>query len=244
MKKIAYSIVCLFAILTLASCTFAPLIVRPSQHVIREERTLGAFSKVSASAVGELDITQGDSVALTIEADDNLMPYLTSDIHGDTLELGLETGTSLNITGTATVKYHLTVKDLEAISISGMVGVSSGPLVTDSLRVIISGSGNVSIASLTANSLNVTLSGMGDLTIAGEVTDQKIEISGTGAFHGGDLRSQTAEITVSGMGDATLWATATLDVHISGSATIGYYGSPHTTQEISGIGSVNDLGSK
>ena len=41
--------------------------------------------------------------------------------------------------------------------------------------------------------------------------------------------ARSVEIGVSGSGDATVWATDTLNVNISGSGSVGYYGSPRTS---------------
>ncbi len=242
MKNYSILIVFLFATITLAACTFGFTNVHPSRNIITEERELGSFNKVNASGMGEVDITQGDQIALTIEADEAVMPYLTSEIQGETLELGIEDGVS--ITGTATIKYHLTVTTLSGVTLSGLMEVHTGPLTSDNMELTISGSGNMDIETLTAQDLQVVISGMGELIIAGEITGQDIHISGMGEMRAGDLRSQIAEITVSGAGDITMWVSDSLDVHVSGAADINYYGSPQITQEISGAGSIHSLGDK
>ncbi len=237
------SLVCL---VLAAGCDFwfEQTTVDATGNVLTEERAIGDFTKVNASGIGELDITQGDATALTIEADEAVMPYLTSEMHGQTLELGIDSNYTLSFSGTVVIKYHLTVTEIDAITLSGMMAVTTGPLTTDQLELTLSGTGNLEIETLTADSLDVTLSGMGNVVVAGEVTDLTVHVSGTGNLEADDLQSQTAEATISGLGNATVWVTGTLDAHISGSGGIEYFGSPHVTQNVSGIGRIHSLGDK
>ncbi len=240
---IGLSLICLvFA----AGCQFwfEQINVHATGDVITEERAIGDFTRVNASGIGELDITQGDTNALTIEADEAIMPYLTSEMHGDTLELGIEDNKTLSTTGTVVIRYHLTVTDIDAITLSGMMALTTGPLTTDHMELILSGSGNLEIETLTASSLDVTLSGMGNVTVSGEAAELTVSISGAGNLTAGELRSQTAQASISGLGGATLWVTDALNIHISGSGSVEYYGHPEVTQQITGLGRAVALGDK
>ncbi len=47
-----------------------------------EARQVSGFSKVELQSSSDLTIRQGDSESLTIKVDDNLLPYITTEVEG------------------------------------------------------------------------------------------------------------------------------------------------------------------
>jgi hypothetical protein len=62
-----------------------------------EPRTVPGFSAVSLSGSGQVTIEQTGRESLTVTTDDNLLPYIKTDVKGNTLELGLQ-DSILNLT--------------------------------------------------------------------------------------------------------------------------------------------------
>lgn len=174
------------------------------------------FSKVDLSGSGELTIEQTGSESLTIEAGEKVLPNLTSDVVGDTLVLGTKRATLL--APATRIRYHLTVKDLTGLTVSG--------------------SGGVTAPEITSDALNSDISGAGTITVGGTVTEQQVEISGSGSYEAGDLASKAVRANISGSGDAVVSVSDTLDVTISGNGSLTYIGDPTVHQVISGSGSV------
>ena len=215
--------------------------VHGSGNAARETRDVRDFDSVSLSGSGSLFIAQTGEESLSIEADDNILPLLTSEVHGHQLKLGVQHGASLH--PQTPIRYHLTVKDLRGLTISGAGNAQMSALTTDELSVTISGSGDLEALALTAGSLRISISGSGDISFAGKATVQEIRISGSGSYHATDLASDRARVSVSGAGNATLNVRETLDVHISGVGAIRYAGQPAITKSISGAGAVRPLNS-
>ncbi|MCJ7666613.1 MAG: DUF2807 domain-containing protein, partial [Actinobacteria bacterium] len=71
-------IACLISLLlvTAVSCIGEKII--GSGNVISEDRAVPGFSKISISGSGDLFIEQGDEESITITAEDNLIPLLTT----------------------------------------------------------------------------------------------------------------------------------------------------------------------
>jgi hypothetical protein len=225
--------------LLLCACSFG--IVRGSGRLATESREVRNFDRVALTGSGEVALTQGDEESLTIEADRNVMQYITSKVENGTLTLGPERGTIVRPTR---LKFTLEVKDLEGLTVSGSGDISAERADTDRLEIVVSGSGGVRIYALTAQDVEVHISGSGDVELHGQVTSLDLDISGSGKYHGGDLRSETTSVTISGSGEVTVWATELLDANISGSGSVNYYGDPKTDVSRSGSGKVHDLGDK
>ena len=194
--------------------TTACSITTGSGTVASESRAVSGFHAVEISGAGELSIEQTGTESLTISAEQDILPRLTSEVSDGTLKLGTKRLAFLR--ATKPIRYTLTVKDLTQIAISGSGTVRVSKLKTPSLRVDISGSGKV--------------------TAAGTADAQELDISGSGTYEAAELTGKTAKIRVSGSGNATVNVTDALDVRISGSGSVTYSGNPQVSQEVSGSG--------
>ena len=196
--------------LLVASCS----IETGSGNTGTETRPVSGFSNVELAGSGELIIEQTGTESLTIEADDNLLPLLTSEVSGDTLHLGVRPNTTLR--PRQSIIYRLTVRQLAGLGISGSGTVTASKIQTSRLRTDISGSGRI--------------------TITGSAVDQELEISGSGEYRAEELVSKTLRAQISGSGNAVVSVTESLDVEISGSGSLTYEGDPRISEEISGSG--------
>ncbi|MEZ4869510.1 MAG: head GIN domain-containing protein [Caldilineaceae bacterium] len=233
----------LLVVLLVTGCGFQ--IVNGSGTVVTEERPVNDFTRVDFTGFGELTLVQGDHEALTIETDDNLLPYIKTTVNEGTLTIGFARRIWLPLVRpTQSIRYRLTVKSLDHLDFSGAGTVMAATLHVDNLTLVESGAAEINLPALTANALTVKMSGSGSVVLAGEVTSQTVELSGLGAYAAGDLASQSAQINLSGAGAATVWVREQLDAEMSGAGAIRYYGSPQTNTSSSGLGAVQHLGNK
>jgi hypothetical protein len=171
-------------------------IVRGSGDVTTETREVSGFTGIRLTGGGEIIIEQGDSEGLTIEAEDNLLEYLTSDVSGDTLELSIEEGYTLR--PTRSIIYRISVIDLEGIEVEGGATITAENLSLDTLDI------------------NITGGGMLDLS--GTVEDMATR-NGDQHRRGGHLtvRAETLDVTINGAGRS-----ATMDPEVSHYQRRGY----------------------
>lgn len=218
-------------------------VVRGSGDLITETRNVSNFDRVDLSGSGELIIIQSGEESLTVETDDNLMKFVTTEVRGGTLHLGFDDDRASTISITR-LTFTLHVDDLKGLNISGSGNVEAESIETDSLDVSVSGSGDVQIDSLMADTVEARISGSGEVGLAGEAARQEIDISGSGKYRAQDLRSETLRVEIGGSGNATVWVTESLDAHISGSGSVNYYGSPTINSSESGSGTITSMGEK
>lgn len=219
-------------------------VVRGSGRVVTESRSVSNFNAVALAGAGELTIVQGGTEALTIEAEDNLMTYIKTEVRGGTLSISADNNASTIFLPTKPIRYNLSVKNLRSVNLSGAGHIRSAILKSDQFNIEISGVGGVVIDHIEATNVTSTLSGVGGLTVSGQVTNQTVRLSGLGNYEAPDLNSQSARVDISGAGGATIWARESLDVTTSGAGHVNYYGSPRLQQSKSGAGKVNNLGNK
>jgi hypothetical protein len=140
-------------------------------------------------------------------------------------------------------RITLTYRKINGLTVEGAATVRVDRLTTERLSVTASGATSVRIAALEADELTVTGSGAPKMEVGGRTVAQKIRLSGAADYQAAKLDSQTAAITVSGAGHAVIRAQKTLDISVTGAASVEYFGDPKVTQDTRGVASVRRRGS-
>jgi hypothetical protein len=192
--------------------------VTGSGVVKSEQREVSGFSDVKLRGSGELTIAvdPDGSESLVVEADDNLLPLLTSEVKDGALILGVRDNT--NIHTTRPIRYRVTAKELNAIRSAG--------------------SGSIRASGIAAKKFSAEISGSGAMDLSGSADDAEFTISGSGSYEAAHLRAKTARVKISGSGDATVNASEQLEANIAGSGSVRYAGDPKVEKRIAGSGSV------
>jgi hypothetical protein len=204
-----------------------------SGNVISEPRNVSGFTEVALESIGDLAIQQTGSESLTIEAEDNIIPKLKTEVKDNRLTIGIEPNTSIQ--ATKPISYKLTVKDLNALELSGSGSIDAENINTNNLAVTNRGSGDVA-ANVDINELKIAQGGSGEVKMRGKADTQDINISGSGTYQAENLQSKEAKIVANGAGEASINANDKLDVRINGSGSVEYIGNPTITQHINGSG--------
>ena len=237
MKRQIVSGIVLIVLVSLMSGCDSLRTIRGTGDMTAETREVSNFSAVDLATFGNVVIEYGEREGLRIEAEENLLPYLESEVEGGKLILGHRDG--VNILPTQGIFYYLTVRELDEVRVSGLGNIDAPRLEGTQVEMRISGAGDINVAEVNAKKLDVILSGLGNLTIdAGEVSNSDIELKGAGSYNASNLASEVVTVDVSGMGSAAVWARDALDATISGGGSIQYSGDPSVTQKITGIGEV------
>jgi hypothetical protein len=210
--------------------------------VVTEERPVSGFDGVSHTGIGRVIITQGDEESLTIEADDNVLECITSEVKGGMLELSFVEGISFE--SLSPIVFRVGAKNLSGIDSIGTGVVEMAGLNTEQLELSINGTGSISIDELSASNLVVDAAGTGDIKLAGAVESQQVMRVGTGNYEASELESRTASVQATGTGSVVIWVLDSLEVEITGTSEVSYYGSPAVTQTITGTGRLTNLGEK
>lgn len=213
-----------------------------------ETRSVSGFTEIALQGYGDLVIEQNPDApeSLVIEADQDLMPHLISEVSGGRLTLGFDIpgsdwigwGLEWLFTPNKSIRYHVSLKQF-----SGAANITAAKLQGEACKFVVNGAGKVMIGELQAQSLATTISGSGAVEIEAGVVQNlhDMHVSGSGSVKAAGLQTGETLVSISGVGSAEVDARQTLTVHISGAASVRYKGSPTLNQQISGSGSIRQL---
>ncbi len=198
----------------LAGCDDEQDAVVGSGDVVSEERDVSGFREIRLEGSGRVMIDPGAVESLTIEADDNLLPLITTDVRGSRLVIGHE--------GTFSPSRDIVYR-IEATELAG---------------VAIAGSADVVAPGLDCDTFSVSVAGSGSFDVGGSCARLDVEIAGSGDVDGEDLTVSRADVSIAGSGDVIVDASDELHVSITGSGDVVYVGDPATDIDIRGSGNV------
>jgi hypothetical protein len=207
--------------------------VHGSGRVISETRNVAEFRGISVGGSANLYITQGPAQSLRIEAEDNILPILRTKVEGSTLVIE----NNRCIQNHRPINIYATMQDVRELEIlgSGKI-IGETKITTNKLDINISGSGKADLE-VDAQKLRTRISGSGDMAFSGKVTYFDVIVSGSGNIKARHLETNSSSITVSGAGDCVVSVKDELDVTISGSGRVEYYGEPlKVLSNVSGSG--------
>jgi len=216
----------------------------PGSGIIESEnREVSEFDAIDIRYPAQITIQQGNTESLTIEAEDNLLPQLSTEVSSGTLVIeNSESSVNKRVLPTKPVKITITVKSLKEINFPSAGQLTVNGLKSDSLALNLSGAGDITMNDLDLGSLEARLSGAGQVTVQGKTDSVDVSISGAGDFRGENLAAQTASVRISGFGSITVRVEENLSATVSGFGSVTYYGSPNVTKNISGAGNISKGG--
>ncbi len=225
----------LFVFGVLINCTLGASIGQDK----KENRKVGDFSAISLSIPADLFLTQGSKNEVIIEADEDLLAKIETEIRGSSLEIKFEKW--YNYKGLGEINVYVTVKDIDKLVVSGSGDiVSKSPIKSDKISFIVSGSGSVMIDDLFTKKVDAMVTGSGDVKIKGNVEVDELDatVTGSGDFESVDLKFREANLSITGSGSIHTYVIDELDASITGSGKIYYKGKPVIDANITGSGKI------
>lgn len=225
----------------LVSASAIPL--KGSGRLETEEREVDDFNKVIFEGKGELKISQGFDESLTIEAEDNILSEIETEMDNNTLIIRPKKDfpylLGRNIKNTKPMIFNLQVKDLQEIRTAGDTSISTNRLIGKNLKVKLAGKGKATLHNINVADFNLSTSGSSDVSIDGFTINQQITITGQGSYKAENFTSRKTQVEITGSGNAEVVAHNELVVDIIGSGNITYIGDPkNIDQDITGNGKV------
>ena len=197
----------------LGACAMLPTIYGSGVRA-EEDRAVADFHAIELDVSADVEVRVGEVASLWLSCDDDLLPLITTDVHGGVLEIDLPN----RYEPRAGLRLIITTPALD--------------------RFEFGGSSDVRIENVQSEEFHLSLQGSGDMEVDGSVKRLRASIEGSGDLRLGRLRSQEAEVSIAGSGKIEVQVAYELQYRISGSGDIRYIGNPSVSGRISGSGSV------
>lgn len=210
-------------------------VVQGSGIAAAEERAVGGFSSVAFALPGTLLIEQNGTESLRLEADDNILPHVVTEIRRTRLVIRTDAG---RLEPQTPIRVHVTADQLESLEQAGSGRVEVPSLRANSVSLTVAGTGAATVDQLEADMLRAQVAGSGTLRVSGSVHRQEVTLAGSGDMDAGDLQSEEAQVNIAGSGSATLTVHDQLDANLLGSGSLRYFGSPRISSRTLGSGRV------
>ena len=212
--------------------------VRGEGPVNTETRSVSDFHAIDLSLAGDVEFSVGDHYAVEVQAQQNLLPILKTEVEDGKLKIYFDK----NVSNSEGVKVRVTAPSFDGLDVAGSGTIRAMTAVkAASMNVDVSGSGDVIIPQGEFGDVDCGISGSGGIELGGTATSLKAEIAGSGDVKTKDLTTNTVEADISGSGTITCNATQVLKAAIAGSGEVLYLGQPTVDADVNGSGKVRRL---
>lgn len=208
------------------------------EQVIKETRTVGSFTGIKVGGAFNVFIKQTGKSSVEVEADAEVISYITTEVDGSTLIIGMKKPPVKSWENVHTLNVYITVGELNTLSLSGAVEISTqSPLKGEILEMDVSGAVEADL-NFQYRKITMELSGASELKLAGQVEVVTIEASGASELDAFGMDVKDLSIYASGATDAEVNASGTLKISASGACDVRYKGGANVNAYTSGASSV------
>ncbi|MEO6655826.1 MAG: head GIN domain-containing protein [Pyrinomonadaceae bacterium] len=190
--------------------------VHGSGNVVSENRGLSGFNVVDVGGVFQVEITAQKEFGVEVEADDNLLPLIKTEVRNGVLNIESER----KLSSSGPIRIRISAPDIDKLEVSGVA--------------------NVTLNDLRNSGLSVDSSGASKIKISGETEKLTVDVSGAAKIDAEDLTAENATVDASGASHVNVNVIGQLRSDATGASKIVYSGSPASVEKkTGGVGSVS-----
>jgi len=181
----------------------------------QETRTLDGFTQVANHGSLDVQVAQGPSFLVVVNADGNVVPLITTKVMNGVLIVG----ESESFSSKDTIRVDVTLPVFAGAENQGSGSLSVTAEPTRAITLTNSGSG-ILIFSGNAQAVSVDLSGSGTTTLSGSGGSLDGTLGGSGSLDASQFPVGESTFSCHGSGEASLKVTGDATLSVSGSGTI------------------------
>ena len=204
-----------------------------------ETRTTPEYDEIKLQGYFDVDLVAGKEGSITVQAEENLMPYIKLEVEGNSLKIYQEKNKNLQPSKGYKILITVPFDKISAVTLSGSGDVNTKSVIqANKFTATLSGSGDLDL-DINASDVEAKLSGSGDVRLKGKSDKLTAKISGSGDVSANDLMAKDVEAGISGSGNIRVNCSGTLNARISGSGDVIYTGQPTSKDtKVSGSGNI------
>jgi len=177
-----------------------------------QKREITAFTSITTEGAFVVEVTCQKEPSLEIEADDNILPLISTEVSNGVLRLKNVKSYSVS----EPVKLRLTTPNLEGLSVTG--------------------AGKVDVSGIKNDKFEIDSDGAAAIVASGTTKVVDIDVSGAVKIDTHRLHAARVIVDSKGVSNIEVDAAEQLEVTISGPSHVSYYGDPNVNQTIHGPG--------
>ncbi len=190
--------------------------VAGSGNVVTETRDIRDFNSIDVSGVFKVEVAAQKNFGVDVQADDNLLPLIKTDVSGGVLHIDAEK----HLKTSSPIVVRISAPDIENIEATGAT--------------------NITVKNLKSEEFGLNASGASKVSVQGSASEFNIEVSGASNVDASDLTAESAKIDASGASIVTVNVSNDLNVDASGASKVFYSGTPkNVVKKASGASSVS-----
>lgn len=198
--------------------------VKGSGKIETDSRNLGYFEAIKASQSIAVYVTKGEQDEIRIEADDNLLEYVVTEIESNRLRIAMKEG--VNTEPSTRVKVFVSTPKLTGLKSSSSSKVyCEGKFSGDDLKLDVSSSGFIEMH-FSGNSVAVKGSSSGKVKLAGSSDHFQFKGSSSTRIDAREFVAKRVKARGSSSARLAIEVTEELDADLSSSARVEYKGNP------------------
>ncbi len=219
-------ILALFSILLILRMELSRELHQGSGNVIIEERAADSFNMIEVRGNFNVYLTQSDNYEIRVEADDNLMDYILTDIKKDQLKIRLNKAVGKH----SKMNVYIAFSDLNRLD--GSVGahfIADQPIKGENFIHNLH-SGAESTLNLHLQQLEVNLKGGVSTRLSGHVADMFAKVTSGSRMDSKELHVVNCDVKGTSGAEISVFVTESLTAKATSGSVIYHYGDPKHTE--------------
>lgn len=214
--------------------------IKGNGNMKTETRKTLDYDAVELEGSMNVQLVAGTEGNLKVEAEENLLDYILTEVNGSELKISTKKGYSLDPSGNHKILVTVPFKELSAVSLTGSGDIrTSDKIKAENFEVKLTGSGDIKLP-VQAKNASASITGSGDIDLVGSAKDFDCKVTGSGDISAFDFKCENVNATVTGSGDIQVYASEELRAKIPGAGDIEYKGNPKKEDfKTIGVGSIS-----
>jgi len=188
--------------------------IKGSGVILKQKRDVASFNSIATEGAFDIDIVCQKPQSIEVEADDNLLQLITTEVSNSVLHIRSNRSNSPS----DNIRIKISVPELEGISAKG--------------------AGKFDITGIKSEKFEIDTRGATAIKVAGETKLIDIDSNGAGKIDAHKLRAARGVVEAKGVARVDVNVAEQLDVTVSGPSHVTYQGDPVLNKTIHGPGSV------
>lgn len=180
---------------------------------ITQSRDVPVFTRIEIKGAIDLELTAGKSQSISIEAHEDHMHHITTEVSDGVLIIDMEEG-GRGFWNDSNVDVTITMETLNGIDVRGAVD------------------GN--FMNINSDEFEIDIRGAADVDIKGTCGTLTLDVKGASDIDADKFKCKNVEVDVKGAGSASVFASESVDADVAGVASISVYGNPKNVRKHSG----------